>query len=44
MVKALPQEDLTMVKVLPQEDLLKVMTQEGNLFQQQRLLQQEEQP
>jgi hypothetical protein len=44
MVKALPQEDLTMVKVLPQEDLLKVMTQEGNLFQQQRLLQQEVQP
>ncbi len=49
MVKALPQEDLlmvredlTMVKVLSQEELHKVMNQEGNHFQQQRLLDQQE--
>ena len=46
MVKALPQVDLlmvrTMVKALPQEELVKVMKQEGNLFQQQRLLDQQE--
>ena len=44
--KALPQVDLlmvrTMVKALPQEELVKVMKQEGNLFQQQRLLDQQE--